>query len=200
MAANDLYKVVLSHTYQGVLCQNVLYFRAKVNGLDAQQLCGSIKPDWQTWITQSTVAQCSFNSVYAQVVSSLQADAFTLPVVPVVNGALTGQGMPPQSACVVTLRTGFYGRSKRGRLYHFGWPVSWLTNGSLNSQMISTIDTFWAGFFNKYKKNGSNANWEFGVYSKKLGGYNIPYNLSGYTAYTEYFKNAVVGTERGRKQ
>lgn len=199
MPANDLYKAVMSHTYQGVTCQTVLHFRSLVGGLFAQTLAVELSGKWRTWITNATVAQCSFDSVFVQLVSNQQADSFAAPVVPLATGVLGGQGMPPQSAAVISLRTGYYGRSRRGRYYHFGWPVSWLTNGKLNSQALATIDNFWFNFHNHYKVGGASGLFEYGVYSKKLGGYTIPYDLAGFTGYNAYQRSIIVGAERGRK-
>lgn len=199
MALNDLYKGVFSYDLGGVLMQNVLYFRNKSGTGGAEALTLAMAGDWPAFWQLSCSTEARMIGYYAQRVSSLAADSYDRPVSVPTLGEQGFPAAPRTSAVVISLRTGVYGRSKRGRLYLGAYPYSFLTNGILTSAGKAIIAARWDTWHNKFKAGGSNANWEMGVYSKKLGGYNIPYSLAGFQAYTDYIVNLVPGTERGRK-
>lgn len=199
MAAGDLYKTVMTYLFAGVTMQNVLYFTAKVGGVDAEHLTGQLAGDWpsswQYWSVSGSVMQ----SYYAQKMNSTAIESHTRPDFLGHAGANSEEGAPLTSAIVVSLRTGFYGRSQRGRIYLGAYPASWIAGGRLASFANAIVDTRWGFMQAKYGAGGSNAYWQFGVYSKKIGGYTIPYDPVGFLTYTDYIVQPSLGTERGRK-
>jgi hypothetical protein len=199
MALNDLYKGVFSYSLGGVLMQNVLYFRNKSGSGGAEALTAAMAGDWPAYWQYVTSVEASMIGYYAQRVSSLIGDSFDRPVSVSTPGLIAFPSAPRTSAVVISLRTGVYGRSKRGRLYHGAYPYVHLTLGVLTDAGKAIEEARWQTWHDKYKAGGSNADWEYGVYSKKIGGYNIPYGLSGFQAYTNFIVNRVPGTERGRK-
>lgn len=199
MPINDLYRVVFGQTYQGVIVNNVLYFRGKQAGSTAAHLANDLRLNWQEFIRSVTTSGFAVGLHSVLKVSDLSGEQATSGWTPPLTGLVGGNGSPRILAVVLSLRTPLFGRSRRGRLYIAGFPDSYNTGGNLNSSGISAFTTYFNLFFNRYKVGGTNTFWEFGVYSKKLGGYNLPFSLAGYTGYTYYQITPTFGTERGRK-
>jgi hypothetical protein len=199
MPVNDLYRAVFTYNYQGVTCNNVLYFRSKQANLTAQILATNIQINFRTsWRGASTPASTLVNIQTLKVSDTSGENGFYNYAAGTV-GTLTGEGVPRILAAVLSLRTAAFGRRKRGRLYHTGFPLSMLSNGVISASGRTTLEGSWGSFFNLYKSGGNDGNWEVGVYSKATGGHQIPFTLPGFQAYTHWSINTEVGTERGRK-
>jgi hypothetical protein len=199
MAIGDLYKGVFTYEFAGVTMQNVLFFTAKVNGVDAEHLTLQMAGDWPSSWAYWTCDSARMVSYYAQKMNTLSAEAFTRPPSVPTFGAIDSEGAPLTSAIVVSLRTGFYGRSARGRIYLGAYPLSFLSDGKLSAGGLANVSARWGIWHDKYGAGGSNAYWTMGVYSRVVGGYNIPYDPVGFLPYTDFIVQPALGTERGRK-
>jgi hypothetical protein len=200
MAANDIYRLIATYTMNGITCQNVLHFRSKVNGLDATLLANNVATDFQNYFNSCCSSNVNLVSLYAQKMNSTTIESYLRNYGQPAPGSQAAGIAPPTLCIVVTLRTGIYGRSKRGRLYMSGFPASWISAGVLSGFGALTVSNAMTLFLSKYRVGGSSLNWEFGVYSKKLGGYHVPYDISGFQGYTTHTVQYVFGTERGRRR
>lgn len=199
MAEGDLYKSVMTYTFGGVIMQNVLYFTAKNSGLVADDLTFQLNSDWPSSWSYWTVEGAQMVSYYAQKMNTTAVESNLRPDTLGSVGLQEGEGAPLTSAVVVSLKTGFYGRSQRGRIYLGAYPVAWIESGKLSAAGYSNINARWGILHDKFGVGGSDPNWQFGVYSKKIGGYSIPYNTVGFLPYTTFLVRTDLGTERGRK-
>lgn len=193
-----LYKTVISYSFAGILMQNTLFFQRLNDALTAEDLTLALSLDCQSTWPYMWCDDVEMVSYYAQRMDTITAESHTRGVTLPVVGNAGPEGAPPTSAIVISLRTGFYGRSARGRMYIGGYPVNFLTNGKLNAGALANINARWGIFHDKYGVGGSNGNWEMGVYSRVVGGFTIPYDIVGYLGYTGYQLAAKTGTERGR--
>lgn len=82
-------------------------------------------------------------------------------------GTLTGSGMPANATLCITLRSGFTGRSARGRFY--GWPFS--SSVLLTSQTVTTTyATNLANAVALLKTDAAAFNWVMSILSRRTVG------------------------------
>jgi hypothetical protein len=88
----------------------------------------------------------------------------------VAGGIVGGDPLPPQSAGVITWRTGFAGRSFRGRTYLPGVSESDSTDGTLSSGYLTRLGTIITQMLAVFGPSGSDTNWQFAVISEVSAG------------------------------
>lgn len=102
-------------------------------------------------------------------VAPLPLEQVTFQNVPgVVAGTLSGDPMPPQIACVVTIRSGEPGRSKRGRVY---LPPANEANNTSEGLVAGSYITLAQSFINEALLIGNSidtATYALGIWSEKL--------------------------------
>lgn len=116
-------------------------------------------------------------------------------------GSLSSESLPPQDAAVATLRTGIAGRSRRGRHYWAGLTESSQNHGAIDSAWVAAVQTYYDDLVAALGSGGSNADYEWGVWSKKLGEPSPHvYNLtSGFRPITEVVVRDIVRSQRRRQ-
>lgn len=117
-----------------------------------------------------------------------------------VNGSLAGEGLPHQCAMVATLRTGFVGRRKRGRLYLAGFGEAKQANGGWDAAMVAAIQTYFDDLVAGVGLGGSSTDYQWGVWSRVNGGEDPgPYNLAaGWTPVSSVVVRNTVYSQRRR--
>lgn len=115
-------------------------------------------------------------------------------------GQTAGDMLPPQNALVVSLRTGIAGRARRGRLYLGGFLESKQLDGGWDQTMVNAYQQYFDDIVAAIGSGGSNADYEWGVWSRTLGGDDPgPYDLAaGFRPITETVVRNVVYTQRRR--
>lgn len=210
MAVNDVIRLTLIQEMHGQVVQNHFHFRAKTAGATALAL-------------RTTVAQDLANTLAAQQSAELtHFGARTRGLVPYTDtvetaypaeipGTIVGNGLPSLCAAVTGLRTGQPGKSKRGRIYMAGLPAANETDSQLTGAYVTALQAMWTALVAEYGGGGTNADWEWGVFSVKLGGslivptppkqpyYSDPFNLAGFQAITAAITRSFVSSFVSRK-
>lgn len=115
-------------------------------------------------------------------------------------GGVATDNLPPQSAMVATLRTGFAGRSKRGRLYFGAFPESAQVDGVWDAAWVTAFQNALDAMVAALGLGGTDPDYQWGVWSRVLGGEDPgPYNLAaGWTPITAAVVRSTVYTQRRR--
>lgn len=131
------------------------------------------------------------------------AEVITVPNVNTQGGG-SDAALPSYCAAVVSKRTAFGGRSKRGRHYWAGIPEDQTTGSFIeNTQPLWTaLLAFAACVISEFvhpDPAGGHAIYDMMLYSRKLGGSQLPLGQAGLTAVREYVPTRALGTMRSRK-
>lgn len=118
----DLVKCAITYTNaDGNQAVNVLWFEEKVNGVTAGTMAvlegvvvAWLGTNWASVANQAWAATRIDITNWDGPEGIYTTDTFNLP------GTLTGNALPSEVTIAISLRTGFTGRSRRGRVYHVG--------------------------------------------------------------------------------
>lgn len=202
MATGDIWKVALIGSYDGNLVVVTSHWKAKsgsATGDGAAQV-------FQNIITNHMSSVCNDLSWTKRTSSSLTVPpSVTETGITVTGSGGANAGLPNQAAMVWSLKTGFAGRSYRGRLYFPGFVESTTTNGSFNSAIVTSTQSSLNTTIGTYGAAGTDPDYQWGVYSLKLGatrdggGHITAYDLSKFYPFTAAIVRAAVGTQRRRR-
>ena len=180
MATDDVYALQLHQVYAGQMIMNTIHFRTKTSTDPTQAVFQTLADDWMNTLKPRQVTHITYDHWLAQQVRGgtvtynpavcrreggrrLEA-GFTPPNV----GLEVSDGLPPQSAWVTTLVTGFAGRSRRGRFYMSGIPENIQGQGLIAPASVSANQTIWNSLITEYGVGGTSPTWELGVWSFTL--------------------------------
>lgn len=107
-----------------------------------------------------------------------------------VLGTLVSESLPYTVAAVVSLRTQYAGRSYRGRMYLPAVTEADSVAGRLSIAWVNAVQTYFEDLLANCGGSGSNADYEWGVYSRKL---------AVFTPYLAAIVREVPGTVRRRR-
>lgn len=186
MALDDVYRVTVTAGGQNSIYQNTYALRMKSEtNPDASTFAGFVTAAVALWrpqqITTITYNEWSALQLWGSAMTIVANEcrreggasfAGSLAALP---GLLSGDGLPPQSAMVMTLTTGLAGRRKRGRLYGFGQGETNQIDGAWSTTYLSTMTTAANTFFNLYKHpGGTDPNFTIGVWSERMASGCVP--------------------------
>ncbi len=208
---DTLYRSVLSLIYQGQLCQNVLWFRAKeASPYTTQQLeCDAIDVNVDAWFVSEYQAFANAGVNFTQLVT--QAVNGPEPVQTIRNyqakyGAIAGEGLPPHDAVVVSLYTPFHGKRLHGRIYLTGISESDQNGGVLTAPSLARLNTIGTDLMTRFKEGGSFGGAWGVVFSRKNGMTRNPgpppmlnYSSLAGIPWTRYTAHAQLRTQRHRR-
>jgi hypothetical protein len=169
-----LYHLTLVGEQDGQITQNGFYFQGRdgnpndTNLEDAEHLAG----DFQEWILPLIKAIASDEwHLKGLVVTTLIPRLGPLVEVGILNeGGIQGNGsLPSYSAGVLSLRTGFSGRSNRGRLYFAGVPKGDCLNSRVGNDYITGLQAVGNGLLERYGPFGTNTRLLYGLYRRRIG-------------------------------
>lgn len=198
MATGDVWRLAFEGTIQGAQYVNVWHVRFKTEAADIGDAITYI--DTNFYQLYKTIVHTTW------AVSICKARQLAVPsllfdqAVSAAGESAANPAMPPQCSMVVTLRTGIAGRSRRGRLYLGGQKTDAFLNGAYTSSTVNAVQTYVDDLVAALGSGGSNADYEWGVWSRVLGGEDPgPYNLtSGFRPITAAVVRNVVHTQRRR--
>jgi hypothetical protein len=180
MAVGDVYRLVLQQLYSGQKIQNSLHFRRKAALDPIQADCFALATDWVNalkthqspellhtgWqVQQVRGGTVEYNPDCTREGGLVFEGTYTPPSVGVHASA---NGMPPQSAIVTTLRTGFAGRRRRGRFYFAGWGEIQQNIGQVVPGFVTELQNMWNAQLVQYGTAGTDPQWELGVWSSRI--------------------------------
>lgn len=203
---NDTYQVRVVGRIEGQETNNIFYFRCISGAGDSDVHLHLILVFLQCFIDHLLpVLSSAWNLeriVWKKVYPSLGPEIISVP-----TGSTQGGGaataLPSFCSAVVSIRTQFGGRSRRGRTYYAGIPENATVGSTLDptGAFWTAILAFAACVIEKFVAGdppGTNA-WAMMMYSRKLGGSTFPLGNAGFEAVTEYVPVSLLGTTRSRK-
>lgn len=204
-AVNDIWKIRVQGRQEGQQTNNVLHF-----------MCVGASDDVLVHLVQ-VFAECFIDNLLPVLSSAWQLEVIgyqrmngtpTSEFLYVPAGTLTGGGsadaLPSFNSLCISIQSDESGRSKRGRFFIAGIPEDATTNS-----LFDTDAAFWiaavaflaclaTNFFHPDPAGGTNI-FDIGVYSRLIGGADVPYNESGFKAASLLTPRQVVATTRSRK-
>lgn len=122
-----------------------------------------------------------------------------------VSGVQDALALPSFCAGVLSIRTGFSGRTRAGRIFLPGIPFDDSVDSKLSGGAFGLLQAFGNTLLTVFGPSGTNAYGRIGVYSRKLGVTRNPgpppslsYSTAGWTAATEFIARPDVKTMRKR--
>jgi len=180
MAEGDVYKLDLFQTYAGQRIMNSYHLARKTAGDPTQAECAALAADWKLHLqnhqvntlqhTAWSVSQVAGDPVVYSTTECKRDGGLRfegLHVAPTAGGN-SGEAMPPQSAIVVTLSTGFAGRSRRGRTYISGFVEAFQNEGQLTDAIVTAQQTNWDAQIAQYSAAGTDPLWYLVVFSTTI--------------------------------
>lgn len=201
MAVNDLYRTAFSVQVSGQTTVNVMYFKQLNSSLqdDAQSAANIITPILSTAYS-NVLASNSTNpvsNVTCTRVSRLFADTGT--AIGNVGPGIGGDVMPALVACTVKIKTGFAGKTRRGRIFVGGVPSVFVAFSTVSTTAIARYQLFMDGIRNNFMGGAPVSGFQLGVFSRTR--YAILSN-----PFDDYFKpatqlvlNGAIASMRSRK-
>lgn len=205
-AQGELWQVLIQGRIEEQRCENVLWFRAQAADPDAY--LNLIKEVAECFVT-ALLPALSTTYIYERTVGRRMtptqgADYQTLiadgdnP-----QGAASGDAEPSFVSGLISLRSSRGGRSGRGRMYIAGVPegstlASHLkTDAGLYLAMVAFVGCMLGKFITKDVPVAGN--WEWGVFSRKLGGSKQPFVATGFAPMVAADVVTELATTRSRK-
>lgn len=122
------------------------------------------------------------------------------------GGVQVGNSLPSFCAGLLSLRTGFTGRSYHGRIYIPGVSEDLSSLGKLEGNYLSLLQSLGATLLTRYGPSGAANSARLGVFSRKLGVTRVTlpiphltYSLSGWNQLSTVVARAEIATQRKRK-
>lgn len=122
------------------------------------------------------------------------------------GGVQTGDALPTFCAGLLSLRTGFTGRSRVGRIYLPGVSEDLSGQSRLEGAYLALLQSLGGTLLSRYGPSGSFAHARIGVFSRKLGVTrnigpppSLSYSLNGWTQITACIARNEIATQRKRK-
>lgn len=115
------------------------------------------------------------------------------------SGDQPDESLPSYCAAILSLRTGFGGKSNRGRLYIAGVSEGNTADGVLDVDSFAALDSIGDNLIAGFGPSGSSSFYQYVIYSKKLGNPNdnIP-TFAGVRPVTACLARRNLGTQRHR--
>jgi hypothetical protein len=203
MAVGDLYRVALKYILDGQENVNVMHFEQMDstggNEGSSEAAVALTQPLATVW--DKFVGRATWNHVYSTEVvkvDRLISDIGNFSVQNPIDGPNSAR-LPTVVAATVTLRTGFQGPSRRGRIFMGGVPADGVIAGQLSGQGITWASDFITAFGAAFMGGSPTSKFRIGVFSRKR--YEIISN-----PFDDYFKpvttatfQPTVGTMHSRK-
>lgn len=206
-SVGDIIQVTPRYLVEGQQTENVMYFRCVNASADfLADLLLVIAQCIITHLLPGLAADCQLESVRGQIVGpALGLEDEWIPAEgDIVVGGATGDAEPSFVAAVISLHTTRPGKSGRGRLFIAGIPevgtiASLLKVEDVSYPALIAFVNCIVLAFPKHELGGS-ASFEWGVYSRKVGGVTKPpYPDAGFAPVTRAVVKRELGTMRSRK-
>lgn len=169
MAIGDIYRVSIVGDYgAGLLAVYTLHFKMLSGIASVTSLAAALKnnpiENWKQYqVSTFNTRSINFNSVnVTPPVSVTYTTGFP------VAGTGSGNAIPFTNAFLISIRTGYAGRSYRGRIYIPGHLEIQSDGSTVHSDIITAANTYWGAVVTTYGASGTDGDWQWVVYSHKL--------------------------------
>jgi len=134
-------QVTVNATFLGQQVQNVYHVR--LDDTDPEPSLQDVADTFIAWVIAELVANVSSDVEYRSVIvtdQSVQNGAqYTGAFPPATNGEQLSAPLPSSNTVAVSWRTGFSGRSFRGRTFHFGLVESQVTDNEVVGATLTAL-------------------------------------------------------------
>lgn len=202
----ELWQVLIQGRIEEQRCENVLWFRAQ--HADSDTIAHLLQEVIECFVT-SILPVLSTTYVFERVVGRqmypTQGPDYQVTVAegesPI--GAASGDAEPSFVSALISLRTSRGGRSGRGRMYVAGVAEVMTTASHIkpDSPLYAGLVAFVACMLGKFltRDVAVDGSWEWGVFSRKLGGSKQPFNNAGFAPMVAADVVTELATTRSRK-
>lgn len=169
MPVNDVWRVSIIGSHAGA-DQGIITMHFKMlSGIGTfQGLAALLRPGFVASLANQVHNGFRFDMLRGLTVNTTPpvSDEYTagLPI----TGSLSGDPLPYQAAMVVTLKTGYAGRSYRGRNYIPGQGEAYFTAGIFASNVVAAVQGYYDTLIATFGQGGSDSNYQLGIWSDKL--------------------------------
>lgn len=181
MAIGDVVRLQLRGRLHGQAVYNVLHFRYKTAGASDAALASTVAQAFATALRAHQSNEFTWESAVARALVPAR-DAVAVPMPSGTIGQVVANSLPAVCAAVIKLGTGVPGREHRGRLYLGGIPATVETDSRLDSAYVSDLQSTMAQLVATYGAGGSDPDYEWGIFSRKRGGFKDPFSAIGFEA------------------
>lgn len=145
--ASNTAKVEMRYTLLGQAAMNVFYFQGTTNWnlTTLQALAESCEAEWLSNLAAMQHMDCTLNSIVATDVET--EDGLQYEHNAGDSGIKEGAPLPNNVTIAVSFRTGYSGRSRRGRLYHLGLVEGDVTDNNVGVLNAAAILGAYGNFF-----------------------------------------------------
>lgn len=205
-AAGDIYQVLLQGRIEDQECENVLFFRAQDADPDPlASLIADLVACFLTAFVPVLAGTYTFERIIAKrIFPDIGPDIIYTPAAGVaVQGATAGDALPSYCSALISLQSVRGGKSGRGRMFIAGVPESQTTASYINVEgaLWAALLAFCLCMLDKFvhKDVPGAGDWEWGVFSRKLGGKKAPFSAVGFAYITAATPRRLLATTRSRK-
>jgi len=204
--AGELWQVLLQGRIEDQECENVLWFRAQANDTDVVlHLISVMIGCFVTNVLPVLASTYTFERVRARRMTPTQGPDYDVlaPDGTPTQGGATGDALPSYCSALISLQAARGGRSGKGRMFIAGIPesdtlASYITSeGALFAALLAFTACMIAAFHTK--DTPAAGDWEWGVFSRKIGGSSEPFNATGFAPIISATPKRLLATTRSRK-
>jgi hypothetical protein len=204
--AGEIYQVLIQGLIEEQECENVIYFRAQAADPDVLAgLLADLVECFLTGLVPALGGTYTFERLVARrIVPDIGPDVIYTPAGGIATqGATAGDALPSYCSALISLQTTRGGRSGRGRMFIAGIPESQTVASRIPSEtaLWAALIAFVACMLGKFlhKDVPGVGDWEWGVFSRKLGGAKAPFSAAGFAYITAATPRNLLATTRSRK-
>lgn len=198
-ASGEIYQVTFRGLLAGQTIENVLHFRALTGLITEAAIKTGVERFW--FLTQSIQGNdYVYDSMIVKRMTPIPLDESLVIPTTVDHGHGSGGVANSTTALIFTLRTGFAGKSHRGRIYFAGIARDMLDSDQnrLSSSGGVTAAAAAAGLQSEFGASGTNTAVALGIYSRVIGG-SHPFTLAGWQQMTGVDIQPILGNQRRRR-
>lgn len=207
-ALHDLYQLRFDGHIEEQECKNVLHFMCVSSAGDddvALHLVAVVLACFVTHVLPVLAPTYALDGItWKKVGPTLGPENFLAG--PSSNqGASTADALPSFNSALVSIRTTRGGRSGRGRMFIAGIPEDQTTASRINVEgpfwaaLTAFVACVVSAFTGLADPMPAVNKWQFGIYSRKLGGSTFPYAITGFAPATNMIPKNLIATTRSRK-
>lgn len=205
-AAGEVWRVLLQGRIEEQLCENVIFFRAVTPDPDVLAgLLADIIECFLTGLVPKLSDTYTFEQAVAHRITPTEGpEVIYTPAAGIaVQGVAVGDAEPSFVSALISLRTTRAGRSGRGRMF-----VAGIAEGDTVASNINSEGALWAALLafclcmlGKFVSPDvpPPGQWEWGVFSRKIGGAKAPFLATGFAPITAARPIQLLATTRSRK-
>jgi hypothetical protein len=199
MGYNDIYRLRLHCRLHGAEVLNVLHFRGATVTASASGLAN----DFFTNMAATLRARASndFFFEYVEVVPLVPYGGGPVVVSWPANtiGTVVQAAVSGTLAEVITIYTDQIGRAHRGRIYLAGLASGRVSAGVMITSQTTATQAFATALNDRYIKDLHTAEYDMGVWSRKLAGPDPPWSTSAFTKATSLAVRTICRNQRRRQ-